>query len=405
MYFLAFSFCLQFQVMFCKEEGLLLMADEVYQTNTWQAKQRPFISFKKVLRDLGKVAEGTELISFHSVSKGYEFSFTISAETFCLVVAARFDHLFFSFSASIPRRFFLMSLAFFLRLFCSSPAHSSIHHPPPSFVGECGRRGGFFEMVNIDPEVAAQIYKSASISLCSNVEGQLMVGLMCNPPKAGDASYAQLRCRRYLFFLHHFSAFPSPLSLSLFLIPRLSFSLLLRSLARQIRRHQRPDTLPSATACSRRCSGARRSWRPRWGSCRASRARRSTARSTSSRRLRCRPRRSPRPPRSRSSRTSCALSIFFSGGKVALMIQQQCLTEFLVTISRFLVTFSRFYPSHRYCLECLAATGIVIVPGSGFGQAPGTHHFRTTILPSEAKLDGVMQRFKTFHLAFMKKYE
>jgi alanine transaminase len=57
--------------MFCKEEGLLLMADEVYQTNTWQAKQRPFISFKKVLRDLGKAAEGTELISFHSVSKGY----------------------------------------------------------------------------------------------------------------------------------------------------------------------------------------------------------------------------------------------------------------------------------------------------------------------------------------------
>ncbi len=60
--------------------------------------------------------------------------------------------------------------------------------------------------------------------------------------------------------------------------------------------------------------------------------------------------------------------------------------------------------SPRYCLECLAATGIVIVPGSGFGQAPGTHHFRTTILPSEAKLDGVMERFKAFHLAFMKKY-
>ncbi len=89
-------------------------------------------------------------------------------------------------------------------------------------------------------------------------------------------------------------------------------------------------------------------------------------------------------------------------------MQQQCVMEFLVTISRFLIAFFRFsrlYPSHRYCLECLAATGIVIVPGSGFGQAPGTHHFRTTILPSEAKLDGVMQRFKTFHLAFMKKYE
>jgi alanine transaminase len=43
--------------------------------------------------------------------------------------------------------------------------------------------------VNIDPEVAAQLYKLASISLCSNVEGQIMVGLMTNPPKKGDASY------------------------------------------------------------------------------------------------------------------------------------------------------------------------------------------------------------------------
>ncbi|GFH09772.1 aminotran_1_2 domain-containing protein, partial [Haematococcus lacustris] len=36
-----------------------------------------------------------------------------------------------------------------------------------------------------------------------------------------------------------------------------------------------------------------------------------------------------------------------------------------------------------YCRELLAATGIVVVPGSGFGQKDDTLHFRTTFLPSE----------------------
>lgn len=101
--------------MFCKEEGLLLMADEVYQTNTWQAKQRPFISFKKVLRDLGKAAEGTELISFHSVSKGY-VSLRNERGNACFVVAARFD----LYLRSFVDFFFLISLAFlsFLCLLC-----------------------------------------------------------------------------------------------------------------------------------------------------------------------------------------------------------------------------------------------------------------------------------------------
>ncbi len=31
----------------------------------------------------------------------------------------------------------------------------------------------------------------------------------------------------------------------------------------------------------------------------------------------------------------------------------------------------------------LLNTGIVVVPGSGFGQEDGTFHFRTTILPKE----------------------
>ncbi len=39
-------------------------------------------------------------------------------------------------------------------------------------------------------------------------------------------------------------------------------------------------------------------------------------------------------------------------------------------------------PDVMYCLELLAETGISTVPGSGFKQAPGTFHFRTTILVS-----------------------
>ncbi|CAE7571361.1 unnamed protein product, partial [Symbiodinium microadriaticum] len=58
------------------------------------------------------------------------------------------------------------------------------------FLGECGLRGGYFELLGIPPEVKLELYKLASLSLCSNVVGQLAVGLMVNPPKDGDESYA-----------------------------------------------------------------------------------------------------------------------------------------------------------------------------------------------------------------------
>ena len=45
------------------------------------------------------------------------------------------------------------------------------------------------ELTNVDPATIDQIYKKSSISLCSNIAGQVTVGLMVNPPKVGDASY------------------------------------------------------------------------------------------------------------------------------------------------------------------------------------------------------------------------
>ncbi|KAJ2756027.1 alanine transaminase, partial [Coemansia nantahalensis] len=112
-------------VRFCERERLVLLADEVYQTNIYTGTN-PFVSFKKVVSRLGSPVE---LFSFHSISKG--------------------------------------------------------------MVGECGRRGGYYEAVNIDDQVMGQLLKLASVSLCPNVQGQMAVGIMVNPPQPGDASYEQ----------------------------------------------------------------------------------------------------------------------------------------------------------------------------------------------------------------------
>ena len=54
-------------------------------------------------------------------------------------------------------------------------------------------------------------------------------------------------------------------------------------------------------------------------------------------------------------------------------------------------------PDTFYCLQLLEETGIVTVPGSGFGQEEGTFHLRTTILPMEEKIQQFISLFKTFH--------
>lgn len=113
---------------FASEEGLVLMADEVYQTNVFSGE---FHSFKKGLRLLQKEHPGkydhVELASLHSVSKG--------------------------------------------------------------MVGECGHRGGFFEVCGFDPKVQAEIYKFVSITLCAPVVAQCLVELMVNPPRPGEPSF------------------------------------------------------------------------------------------------------------------------------------------------------------------------------------------------------------------------
>ena len=54
----------------------------------------------------------------------------------------------------------------------------------------------------------------------------------------------------------------------------------------------------------------------------------------------------------------------------------------------------------EYCLELLEKKGICVVPGSGFGQKPGTLHFRTTILPPTDKIEYVVKEMADFHRNF-----
>lgn len=61
-------------------------------------------------------------------------------------------------------------------------------------------------------------------------------------------------------------------------------------------------------------------------------------------------------------------------------------------------------PDFLYCMELLEETGICVVPGSGFRQRVGTHHFRMTILPPMDDLVVFLDKLSEFHIGFMKRY-
>ncbi|KAM8839702.1 alanine aminotransferase 2-like isoform 2-T2 [Synchiropus picturatus] len=121
--------CIEDVIRFAAKERLFLMADEVYQDNVY-AEGCHFHSFKKVLFEMGPEYSNTvELASFHSTSKCY--------------------------------------------------------------MGECGFRGGYMEVINMDEEVKAQLSKLVSVRLCPPVPGQALMDLVVNPPQPGEPSYPQ----------------------------------------------------------------------------------------------------------------------------------------------------------------------------------------------------------------------
>ena len=58
-------------------------------------------------------------------------------------------------------------------------------------------------------------------------------------------------------------------------------------------------------------------------------------------------------------------------------------------------------PDDFYCLRLLDATGICVVPGSGFGQKEGTLHLRTTFLAPGTEWIGSWTKF---HKEFLDKH-
>jgi len=56
-----------------------------------------------------------------------------------------------------------------------------------------------------------------------------------------------------------------------------------------------------------------------------------------------------------------------------------------------------------YCMALLEETGICVVPGSGFGQMPGTLHFRTTFLPPKDEIVEFVDKLKDFHLKYVER--
>ena len=238
-------------ISWCREQRICLMADEVYQENIWK-KGAAFVSFRKVAFEMNAFAgdRPLQLVSFHSISKG--------------------------------------------------------------FLGECGLRGGYFELLGLPADVRAEILKLASISLCSNTIGQIATGLMVQPPKASDPSYA-------------------------------------------VYEKERNDILQSLQRRAERLSTALNSLQG----------------------VTC-------------NSIDGAMYAFPS-----ITLPAKAVAE---------AAHRGTAPDAMYCMDLLEATGVVVVPGSGFGQRDDTYHFRTTILPAEDKITDVVKLLSEFHENFMTKY-
>jgi alanine transaminase len=236
-------------VEFCKREGLVLLADEVYQENVY-VPEKTFHSFKKISRSMGYGEKDISLVSFQSVSKGYH--------------------------------------------------------------GECGKRGGYMEVTGFNPDVREQMYKVASVNLCSNISGQILASLVMSPPKVGDESYESYCAEK---------------------------EGILSSLARRAKALEDAFSKLEGVSCNK---------------------------------------------------AEGAMYLF---PRISLPQKAIKAAEAVKTA-----------PDAFYCHRLLNATGIVVVPGSGFGQVPGTWHFRCTILPQEDKIPAIVSRLTEFHQGFMDEF-
>ncbi len=61
-------------------------------------------------------------------------------------------------------------------------------------------------------------------------------------------------------------------------------------------------------------------------------------------------------------------------------------------------------PDNHFVAELIKETGVVVVPGSGFGQMPGTKHFRVVFLPNEQILEKAYKAIGSFFVKYQEKY-
>jgi len=236
-------------VKFAYKEKLFVFADEVYQHNVY-AEGSEFHSFKKIINELGAPYNTMEMASFMTCSKGY--------------------------------------------------------------MGECGIRGGYAEVINMDKDVMAMLQKSISAKLCPTVIGQACMDAVVNHPKPGEPSYE-------------------------------SWNSEVQGTLDSLKRRAKlvADTLNSIEGF--KCNTVQ-------------------------------------------------------GAMYAF--PQVTLPEKALAAAK-----EAGQPADVfYAFNLLESTGICIIPGSGFGQRPGTFHFRTTILPQEDVTKEMLERLREFHLKFLKQY-
>jgi alanine-synthesizing transaminase len=60
---------------------------------------------------------------------------------------------------------------------------------------------------------------------------------------------------------------------------------------------------------------------------------------------------------------------------------------------------------NHFVAELIKETGVVVVPGTGFGQVPGTNHFRVVFLPQDEVLEKAYNNIAAFYKRYVEKYE
>jgi alanine transaminase len=193
----------------------------------------------------------------------------------------------------------------------------------------CGSRGGYYELINLDPDVRMQVNKLISACLCSTAWGQAVMGAIINPPRPDEPSYELYNKER--------SEVVQRLKDKATLVGQLFNSV------EGVHCNPVMGYVHQSSRCRKTllCSRAMYAF--------------------------------PRidlPPRAIEHAQSKKLA-----------------------------------PDAFYCFELLEKTGICVVPGSGFKQRPATYHFRTTILPPVDQMKQMVEKFRTFHTAFLTQWK